>query len=50
MCSDKKVKECENMRKNIMLKLADVLLEESLIAPEERNQILRLLKDERGDE
>ena len=47
MYSNTKKEERDDMqKKNIMLKLADVLLGESQIAPEERNQIMRLLKEE----
>lgn len=50
MWSDAIKKECEIMKKKkIMLKLADVLLKENLIAQEERNQLLRMIKDERSD-
>lgn len=47
MHSVEQVKERECMhKKNIMLKLADRLLRENLIAPDERNQLMRFLEEE----
>lgn len=44
-------KECEIMKKQkILLQLANVLMEENLIALEERNQLMRLIQTERSDQ
>ncbi len=36
-------------KKSVMLKLSNILMEEKLIAPEEKNKLTRLIKERRDE-